>query len=253
MIQFEGGGLFFSIRAEYKNLTKELVACKVLELKQQGKDGKGVIYEAKTALYEVLPPSSELYNIFYNPKTQILIINSNSKRSKTALTQLVGVFGLIGVKSVIVSQEKLGINTKFASYLSTGSRLFSQVGFDHEATLRRESEDDTTYRTCRHLDTETGKNNAMHTLSEGFVVQSLAMRCQGDHDFGLRFKLDENLKIRSMRFARYAEVARELRSDEARKDLILVDYLEEQYGLLNRIIRSTVLEFTQDTKLENFV
>ncbi len=84
-------------------------------------------------------------------------------------------------------------------------------------------------------------------------MQSLAMRCQGDYGFGLRFKLDENLKIRSMRFANYAQVARELRSDEARKDLILVEYLKEQYELLSRIIRSTVLEFTQETKLEDFV
>lgn len=253
IMQLESGSLFFSIRAEFKHITKQLIACKMLEFKQKGTNDKSARYDAQAALYELLPPSSELYNIFYNPETQILTINSNSKRSKAALGQLVEVFGLVGVKSVIVSQEKLGINAKFSAYLNDGTPLFSRVGFDHEATLRCESDDDITHRTCKHLDTDAGKNNALHTLSEGFVVQSLAMCCQCGYGFRLRFKLDENLKIRSMRFAKYAETARELRSDTTAKHLIFMDYIEEQHELLNRIIRSTVLEFTQKTKLKNFV
>lgn len=252
VMQLEDGGLFFSIRAEFKHATKEQIACKALEFKRAGEDEKNAAYLAKIAVFEVLPPSSEIYNIFYNPNTQILIVNSNSKRSKTAIMQLVELFGLVGVKSIIVSNEKLGINRKFADYLDAGTPLFKSLGFDFEATLRRESEDDKTHRVCRHLDTDAGKNNALQALGEGFSVQSLAMKFEDENQFKVRFKLDENLNIRSMSFKDYAEIARMLRSDSPAKSVILSDYIESQYAALNAIVKNTVLEFTQDTKLEQF-
>lgn len=252
VLQFDDGGLFFSIRAEFKHATKEQIAYKALEFKREGKNEKDATYLAKIAVFEVLPPSSELYNIFYNPNTQILIINSNSKRSKTALMQLIEVFGLAGVRSIIVSTEKLGINRKFADYLNDGTSLFNSIGFDHEATLRRKTEDDETHRTCRHLETQDGKNNALHALSEGFTVQSLAMRYEDEYQFIVRFKLDEHLRIRGIKFRDYAETAGMLRSDAPAKSEILEEYVENQYLVLNRIVKNTVLEFTKETKLEQF-
>lgn len=252
VIKLENGGLFFSIRAEFKHATKEQIAYKTLEFKREGKNEKDAAYLAKIAVFEVLPPSSELYNIFYNQNTQILIINSNSKRSKTALMQLVEVFGLVGVKSIIVSSEKLGINRKFVNYLNDGEPLFKSVWFDHEATLRRETEDDKSHRVCRHLDTQSGKENALHTLSEGFFVQSLAMRYECEHNFAVRFKLDEHLRIRAMKFKEYAETARLLRSDSPVKYGIMTEYLESQYDVLTAIVKNTVMEFTKETKLERF-
>lgn len=249
---FEDGGLFFSIRAEFKTPTREQIAYKELEFKREGKDPKEAAHLARVAVFKVLPPSSELYNVFYNPNTQILIINSNSKRSKTALMQLVEVFGLVGVKSIVVSSEKLGINRKFVDYLNNGAPLFSSLAFDHEATLRRETEDDKSHRVCRHLDTHSGKENAQATLADGFFVQSLAMRYESDHNFAVRFKLDEYLRIRAMKFKDYAETARLLRSDSPAKYGILIEYLESQYEVLSVIVKNTVLEFTKETKLEQF-
>ena len=251
--QFEDGGLFFSIRAEFKHATKEQIAYKASEFKLDGKNEKEATYLAKIAVFEVLPPSSEIYNIFYNPHTNILIINSHSKRSKTALVQLIEVFGLIGVKSIILSTEKLGINRKFADYLNNGTPLFNTIGFDFEATLKRKTEDDETHRTCRHLDTEDGKNNALHALSEGFTVQSLAMRYEDEYQFSIRFRLDEHLRIRAIKFKDYADTARMLRSDSPAKHQILLDYLDGQYWVLNRIVKNTVLEFAKETKIEKFV
>lgn len=255
VMELENGGLFFSIRAEFKHITKELISHKVSELQNEYgfADDKTAKFQAECRLYELLPLSSELYNIFYNPNTQILMINSNSKRSKAALSELVEVFGLVGVKSVIISNQKLGLNAKFANFLNDGTPLFKSLGFDHEATLRRETDDDKTFRTCRHLDMDEGKANAVQALKDGFAVQSLAMRCGiEDGAFNLRFKLDENLRLRSMKFAQYAETARELRSNEAGKSLVLMKYLEDQYEVLNCIIKNTLLEFTQETKLEDF-
>lgn len=251
VITFDDGGLFFSIRAEFKHLTKEQIAFKAFEFKNVTSE-KDAVHLAKVELFKVLPPSSEIYNVFYNPNTQILVINSNSKRSKIALMQLVEVFGLVGVKSIIVSEEKLGINTKFSRLLNDNEPLFNSIGFDYEATLRRETEDDKTHRTCRHLDTEEGKHNALDALYNGFIVQSLAMRYEDENGFIVRFKLDEYLRIRAMKFRDFAETARMLRSDSPAKYGILTEYLNCQYHVLNRIIKNTLLEFTKDTKLEQF-
>lgn len=251
VMQLEDGGIYFSIRAEFKQITKQLIACKMIEFKDMKK--RDAEHLARVELYQALPPSSELYNVFYNPATQILVINNKSKRSNLALSLLVELFGLVGVKSVVVSTEKLGIDTKFKQYLDNHTPLFNSLGFGHEATLRRATDDETIYRTCRHLDTDEGLNNARQAMNDGFSVQSLAMRYEDEYGSILRFKLDENLKIRSMKFADYAETVRLLRSDHAGKAMILQDYIIQQYHILNRIIANTVLEFTQDTKLEDFV
>lgn len=72
--------------------------------------------------------------------------------------------------------------------------------------------------------------------------------------FIVNFKLDEHLKIRSMRFTEYADVARQLNGTrEAHKHAILTEYLEGQLNALLKIAGATVLEFTGETKLESFV
>lgn len=251
VMQLEDGGLYFSIRAEFKQITKQLIAFKMTEF--EGMSKREAEFSAKVALYATLPPSSELYNVFYNPNTQILVINNRLRRSNLALSLLVESFGLAGVKSVVISKEKLGINTKFKQYLADHTPLFDSLQFDYEVTLRRESEEEKIYRTCRHLDTDEGFNNAKKAMNDGFNVQSLAMRYVDEYGSILRFKLDEHLNIRSMKFADYAETARMLRSDHAGKAMILRGYIEQQYNILNCVIANTVLEFTKDTELEQFV
>ncbi|OBX05779.1 hypothetical protein QV08_11620, partial [Gallibacterium salpingitidis] len=232
VMQLEDGGIYFSIRAEFKQITKQLIACKMIEFKDMKK--RDAEHLARVELYQALPPSSELYNVFYNPATQILVINNKSKRSNLALSLLVELFGLVGVKSVVVSTEKLGINTKFKQYLADRTPLFNSLGFDYEATLRRETDEETNYRTCRYLDTDEGLKNAKQAMNDGFSVQSLAMRYVDEYGCMLRFKLDEHLNIRSMKFADYAETARMLRGDHAGKAMILQDYILQQYHILNR-------------------
>ncbi|MFZ7175255.1 hypothetical protein ACLSYX_10610 [[Pasteurella] aerogenes] len=253
VMKFEDGGLFFSIRAEFKQASKEQIAYKALEFKREGKNEKEAMYLAKMAVFKVLPPSSEIFNIFYNPNNKTLIINSNSKRSKTALIRLIEVFGLAGVQSIIISQEKLGINQKFNDYLNHGSPLFNAIGFDFSATVYKSTDDDESIRTCRHLDTNDGIYNALQAIKDGFSVQSLAMRYEDEDKFIVRFKLDKNLRIRAMKFRDYATTSRMLRSDSPVKEDILMDYLQQQYRVLNRIVKNTVLEFTQETKLETFI
>ncbi|PJG83789.1 hypothetical protein [Caviibacterium pharyngocola] len=249
VIEVGEDGLFFSVRAEFKNLTKELVAHKTYELSQDGVSFE-VELEARSQLYQIIPPSSEIYNFFYNRTTEMLIVNSNSKRSKTAIMQLIQVFGLAGVKSIIVSDEKLGINKRFVDFIENQTPMFKFVNFNHTATLRKDTHNEKSHRTCRHLDSAKGKENALQVLNDGFYVQSLEMIYLDV----LRFKLDEDLHIRNMRFKDYATTLRNLHSDEAfyYKRGRFYEYIGMQYDTLNKIMRSTVLEFTQETKLEQF-
>ncbi len=248
--QLDDDGLFFSLRCEFKRVTKELIASKSYEISLR-KEVKGADIEqiATVELFNTVPPSSQIINIFYNTKTQILVMNSNNRRAKTALMQLVLLFGLVGVKSIVISSEKLGINTRFINYLNDNTPLFRSLSFENQATLRRHNVDEKTYRTVKHLDSNTGKNNALEAVADGFFVQSLRMSYLEDE---LHFTLDEHLQIRSMRFKQYAKTARRLNNQEAGSRSVFIGYIGDQYEALNRIIRSTLLEFTQETKLKTF-
>lgn len=70
------------------------------------------------------------------------------------------------------------------------------------------------------------------------------MKYEDKSEFIVRFKLGEDLRIRSMKFRDFAETARLLRSDSPVKYGILTEYLNCQYLVLNRIIKNTLLEFT---------
>ncbi|MCR1838637.1 recombination-associated protein RdgC [Pasteurella caecimuris] len=248
--ELDDNGLYWSVRAEFKQITKELMAQKSYEIKLRGKEREEDIpHLAKIELYQLLLAASEIYNFFYNKETQILMINSNSKRSKTAIMQIIELFGLAGVKSIIVSDEKLGINKRFVDWIVHRKPMFKFIQFANEATLRKDTHNERSYRSCRHIDSEKGKENALSILNEGFVVQSLAMEESAD----LNFKLDEHLRLRSLRFKNFAKTARELQnSPHWRKQMVFNSYITDQYHSLTRILRGTILEFTHETKLEQF-
>ncbi|HHE3720285.1 hypothetical protein CBE90_00825 [Pasteurella multocida] len=66
------------------------------------------------------------------------------------------------------------------------------------------------------------------------------MRYEDENGFIVRFKLDEYLRIRAMKFRDFAETARMLRSASPAKYGILTEYLNCQYHVLNRIIKNTL-------------
>ncbi|MFK5041526.1 hypothetical protein ACI3P4_11605 [Glaesserella parasuis] len=259
-------GLFFTLRTTFKKVTKELLSAKIYELKKTGlpRNEKGLQFEpstdkewrqvAEAHLLQVVPFSSELVNVFYCPEKGLLFTNNRSKHSRLALNHLIKLFELAGFKSIAVSEEKLGLNTKLTKFLEKGEPLFKYLHFQHEATLRKLANDNEEFLTCRHLDTLDGKEKALGALQNGFRVQSMAMRYESEDAFIVNFKLDEHLKIRSMRFVEYADVARQLNGTrEAHKHAILTEYLEGQLNALLKIASATVLEFTGETKLESFV
>ncbi|MCW9699740.1 hypothetical protein [Avibacterium sp. 20-129] len=254
-------GLFFTVRSTFKKVTKELLSAKIYELKQEYKERpelppsneKEWRLEAEMQLFHIVPFSSELVNIFYSPEKELLITNSHSKHTKLALHHLIGLFGLVGFRSVVVSDEKLGLNTRLKEYLAESKPMFKFLNFEHEATLGNREEGDETFLTCRHLDSEKGKNKALEALNNGFRVQSAKMRCD-EGNFPVHFKLDGNLKIRSMRFSECSDVSKQLnRPDFVGKSLAFTEYLESQLNALLKIAESTVLEFVNETKLESFV
>lgn len=260
VVQILEKGFFFSMRVTYQKLSKEMVSAKIYELKQKLErmfDAPRTEREwadlAKFELYEVLPLSSEIINFFYSPETELLFTNKTSKHSKFALNQLVHLFGSVGVKSIIVSDEKLGLNTKLTQYLEQNTPLFKFLHFQNEATLINRTDNDETFLTCRHLNNDEGKQKALTALQQGYQVQSMAVLCEEDN-LAVRFKLDHTLKIRSMKFSQYAELARCLNSPHfAGKAQALTDYLDRQLAILIKIARCTVLEFVSETKLEKFV
>ena len=73
-------------------------------------------------------------------------------------------------------------------------------------------------------------------------------------NFPVHFKLDGNLKIRSMRFSECSDVSKQLNAPNfAAKSLAFTEYLESQLNALLKIAECTVLEFVNETKLESFV
>ncbi|MDD0824354.1 hypothetical protein PTQ27_07750 [Mannheimia sp. AT1] len=255
-------GLFFTMRTTFKKVTKELLTAKIYELKQEFKARPDLVppsnekewrIQAELELFHMVPFSSELVNIFYSPEKELLITNSRSKHSKLALHHLIKLFGLAGFRSVVVSDEKLGLNTRLKDYLSEGKPMFKFLNFEHETTLGNREESDETFLTCRHLDSEKGKNKALEALNNGFRVQSAKMRYD-EGNFPVHFKLDGNLKIRSMRFVEYGDVSKQLNAPNfAGKSLAFTEYLESQFSALLKIAGDTVLEFVDETKLESFV
>ena len=258
-VQQLDNGLFFTLRTTFKKFTREVLAAKVYELKQSNNDEMLPSSEkeweevAKFKLYEHLPFSSEFLNVFYSPEKEVLFTSGNSKHNRLALHHLIQLFELAGFRSVVVSDEKLGLNAKLTAYLEDNKPLFKYLNFQHEATLCKLAGDDEEFLTCRHLDTQAGKEKALAALDNDFKVQSMLMRYEGDQ-FAVNFKLDSRLKIRSMRFVEYADIARQLNSPKfTGKSFALTEYLNAQLDALLKIASCTVLEFTGETKLEQFV
>lgn len=255
-------GLFFTMRTTFKKVTKELLSAKIYELKQEFKARPELVppinekewrLEAEMQLFHIVPFSSELVNIFYSPEKELLITNSCSKHTKLALNHLIELFGLAGFRSVVVSDEKLGLNTRLKDYLAEGKPMFKFLNFEHETTLGNREEGDETFLTCRHLDREKGKNKALEALNNGFRVKSAKMR-YGEGNFPVHFELDGNLKIRSVRFSEYGDVSKQLNAPNfAGKRIAFTEYLESQLDALLKIAGDTVLEFVDETKLEGFV
>lgn len=259
-------GLFFTLRTTFKKVTRDLLTAKIYELKQrlesdEGWDGdfiptneKQWVEIATAMIYQTVPYSSELVNVFYSPEKELLITNNGSKHSKLALNELIRLFGLVGFRSIVVSDEKLGLHTRLENYLGEGKPMFKFLNFRHEASLRKVEENyDETFLTCRHLDAEVDKAKALEALRNGFKVQSVLMWYDDGH-FAVNFKLDSHLKIRAMKFVDYADTARQLNSSKfTAKTAILTEYLECQLNALLKIAECTVLEFVNETKLESFV
>ncbi|WP_439235165.1 hypothetical protein [Lonepinella koalarum] len=244
-------GLFFSIRAEYKPITAIMLSSKYYAMMQDNPEGRAeeeIIQLAHTELMQTLPTVSEIYNFFYNTETELLMMNSRSQRAKLALTQLIHLFGLAGMKSIIVSDEKLGLNQKLEDYLNNGTPLFKGVEFDFETTLVRENADEKAYLTCKHVDQPSGKEKALQALKGGYEVQSLKMNCLDD----VKFKLDRQLEIRSMRWTGMAKTTNKLDQQGTGCTGIFYGFIQNQFEVLNRIEKHTLLAFTQDTKLETF-
>lgn len=262
-VQVLDDGIFFSFRTTFKKLTSELITAKVFELKNTDKFAElGYIQPtnekewkelASELLISSLPFSSEIINVFYSAEKELLFINSKSKSAQLALSHLIKLFELVGYRSIAVSEEKLGLNTKLKQYLESNQPLFKYLHFQHEATLRKQEDDDDLFLTCRHLDTSAGREKALEALNNGFKVQSLAVFYEKD-GFAVNFKLDEHLKTRSLRFASYADDARELNKNyTVGKQAIFYDYISAQFNALLKIASCTVLEFVDNTKLEDFV
>lgn len=260
-------GIFFTLRTTFKKLTRELLTEKIYELKNGGFEKIKFIVNfdepesekewkelAERILFENVPFSSELVNVFYSPEQELLFASSKSKQSQTALNHLIKLFDLVGFRSIVVSKEKLGLNAKLTHYLEhQNTFLFKYLDFQHEATLRKQDADSELFLTCRHLDSEDGRYKALEALRNGFVVQSMAMGCEVD-GFCVNFKLDEHLKIRSLLFTECADVSKQLNKlHVAAKNQILYEYLNAQFAVLLNIAKCTVLEFVDQTKLENFV
>ncbi|TEW31416.1 hypothetical protein E2R48_00715 [Histophilus somni] len=254
-------GLFFTMRTTFKKVTRELLSTKIYELKQTHKNDAKVTLPsneigwrnfAEMQLIHTLPYSSELVNVFYCPEKELLITNSRSKHSQLALHHLIKLFGLVGFRSVAVSDEKLGLNTRLKEYLAKGTPMFKFLNFEYEATLVNREESDETFLTCRHLSSEKGKEKALQALNNGFRVQSAKMWYEGHSP--VHFKLDGNLKLRSIRFSDCADVSKQLNAPNfAGKSLAFTEYLESQFDALLKIAECTVLEFVNETKLESFV
>lgn len=260
-VQVLENGLFFTLRTTFKHVTRELLSAKVYELKQ--KYGNNPSYavmnekewrvHAELELYEVVPHSSELVNVFYSPEKELLFTNNHSKHARLALHHLIRVFGLAGFRSVVIADEKLGLNTRLTELLDKGKPMFKFLNFQFETTLKKQEDNDESFLTCRHLAYEDGQKKALNALNNGFRVQSARMSYT-EEGFAVYFKLDSNLKIRSMRFAECADVSRQLnRPDFAGKSATFVEYLDRQLNALLKIANDTVLEFVDETKLEGFV
>ncbi len=259
-VQLLGDGYFFTLRVNYKKFSKEMLTAKVAELKTlldkaftANWTAKEFIEQAKSSLKIEAPASSEEMNVFYSPSKELLIVNKNSKNCRIALSLLIESFGLAGFRSVVVSDEKLGLTTRLQRYLADFTPMFKHLHFEHEATLSKRNGDDESHLLCRHLDDEEKRKKAVEALEDEYRVQSTAM-CFDNGLFRVDFKLTGNLKIRSMKFFEYSDVARQLNNPKtADKSAVMLEYLGQQFEALLKIAESTVLEFVDGTKLEGFV
>ena len=250
-------GYFFTLRITYKHITKELINAKIFELKQkftEEQTEKEWVQTAKLYLLNCVPASSEIMNVFYSPEKELLIVNKNSKNCRAALSSLIHTFGLAGFRSVVVSDEKLGLNARLMKYLADYTPMFKHLHFENAATLRKRNGNDAMYLELHNLDSEDKRKKADDALQDDYRVQSAQMRFDDGTNFVVKFKLDAALKIRSMKFAEYADVARQLNNSKtAAKAGILTEYLGRQFEMLLKTAESTVLEFVDGTKLESFV
>lgn len=264
-VQVLENGLFFTFRATFKKVTRELLSAKIYELKERVLKEGGLEDDfipssetewkqiATAMIRSTVPYSSELINVFYSPEKELLFTNNHSKHARLALHHLIKTFGLAGFRSVVVSDEKLGLNTRLNDLLVEGKAMFNFLNFQYEVTLKKLEDGDETFLTCRHLANKDGHKKAIEALNNGFRVQSAQMSYT-EEGFAIYFKLDSNLKIRSMRFAECADVSRQLnRPDFAGKSAAFVEYLDRLLNALLKIATDTVLEFVNDTKLESFV
>lgn len=259
-VQLLGEGYFFTLRVNYKKFSREMLTAKIFELKQKSK-GTAEQYRsekewteiARVHTYNSVPESSETMNVFYSPEKELLIVSKNSKNCRTALGLLIESFGLAGFRSVVVSDEKLGLTKRLQKYLTDYTPMFKYLHFEHEATLYKRNGDDESHLLCRHLDNEEKRKKASEALEQDYRVQSVAMRYDNGI-FRTDFKLTSNLKIRSMKFPEYSDVARQLNNPKtAAKSAVMLEYLGQQFEALLKIAESTVLEFVDGTKLEGFV
>lgn len=259
-VQLLGDGYFFTLRVNYKKFSREMLTAKVAELRKLLDKAitanwsiKDFIAQATVDLRNELPASSEEMNVFYSPEKELMIVNKSSKNCRRALSILIDSFGVAGFRSVVVSDEKLGLTTRLQKYLSDHTPMFKHLRFEHEATLSKRVGDDESHLLCRHLELEEKRQKAREALEDEYRVQSTAMKYDNGN-FRVDFKLSSNLKIRSMKFDEYNDVARQLNSPEtAAKSAIMLEYLGQQLEALLKIAESTVLEFVDGTKLENFV
>ncbi|WP_044469780.1 hypothetical protein [Mannheimia massilioguelmaensis] len=253
-------GYFFTLRVNYKKITKALLSAKVFELKSSEDTKHECATEkeweqlATVHLFATVPASTETMNVFYSPEKELLIANKNSKNCRTALSYLIEQFGLAGFRSVVVSDEKFGLTTRLKNYLNDYSPMFKHLQFENEATLFKRQGFDETHLVCRHLDEEEKRIKAKEALNDEYSVQSVLMRFDNRTNFMVKFKLDKSLKIRTMKFAEYNDVARQLNNSKtATKSAVMYEYLNQQLDMLLKTAESTVLEFVDGTKLEGFV
>lgn len=252
-------GLFFTMRVTFKKITQELLNAKIFELKNNSEfmfdeySEKEWRILAEDLLFDSVPYSSEYINIYYCPEKEILFTNNKSKRGKAALGCLIDLFELVGYRSIVVSNEKLGLNKRLKDYLEINQPLFKYLNFQNEVTLRKVSNDNEEFLTCRHLETSDGKEKALIALNNNFMVQSVVMKYEQE-DFAVSFKLDESLKLRSFRVRDFADTSKIInQTDFKGREQIFIDYIQAQFEALLKIAESTVLEFTAETKLEEFV
>lgn len=232
-----GSGVFFSTQVKYKNITGGMLENALSEMDRPDYE------KAVDALVTTTPYTVELFNVFYNSETNILVINSRSRRSMFVLAYLVELFDRVGIKSLIVS-EKLSLQTRLESHLCDGVALFNHMVFDNALTLHKQIEGKR--ETVHIADADTSKDEVLEMLKNGYLVKNLKMKFADE----MAFDFDNNLRVKNVKFKFLSELKEEIADGN---EWAFKRCVERQFVCLNAVINNMILDFSENSELENFL